>query len=192
MSLATQPDDRVSHLARLLQARLERAGRLRRYTRAEVASHSSPDDAWIVVDGRVRAVLSLPATPIACCRSRDGMGAALLPRASCAYAWAVATRPLTSPQLPCRPAFIPSASHTASSSPARTQVYDITQHVLSHPGWTSGCGTSQLLAILRTLGTDCSEEVHAVHSTRALLQLQPFLIGVVAEGEGGGADDTLE
>lgn len=65
-----------------------------------------------------------------------------------------------------------------------TQVYDITPHVLQHPGWTSGCGTSQLLAILRTLGTDCSEEVRAVHSTRALLQLQPFLIGVLVEEDG--------
>ena len=72
------------------------------------------------------------------------------------------------------------------------QVYNITQHVLQHPGWTSGCGTSQLLAILRTLGTDCSEEVRAVHSTRALLQLQPFLIGVLVEEEeeGSGQDDS--
>lgn len=67
-------------------------------------------------------------------------------------------------------------------------MYDITQHVLQHPGWTSGCGTSQLLAILRTLGTDCSEEVRAVHSTRALLQLQPFLIGVLVEEEGSSQD----
>lgn len=58
-------------------------------------------------------------------------------------------------------------------------MYDITRHVLEHPGWTSGCGTSQLLAILRTLGTDCSEEVLMVHSQRALAQFAPFMIGVL-------------
>lgn len=61
------------------------------------------------------------------------------------------------------------------------RVYDITQHVLSHPGWTSGCGTSQLLAILRTLGTDCTDEVLMVHSARALAQLAPYLIGLLVE-----------
>ena len=59
------------------------------------------------------------------------------------------------------------------------QVYDITAHVLEHPGWKCGCATSQLLAILRTLGTDCSEEVNMVHSQRALLQLQPYMIGIL-------------
>lgn len=60
-------------------------------------------------------------------------------------------------------------------------MYDITRHVLEHPGWQSGCSTSQLLAILRTLGTDCSEEVFMVHSKRALAQFTPFLIGVLVE-----------
>lgn len=45
-------------------------------------------------------------------------------------------------------------------------VYDITHHVLSHPGWTCGCAVSTLSAILRTLGTDCSEEVHQVGAVR--------------------------
>lgn len=176
MALASQPNERVCQLARLVQARLERSGRLRRYTAAEVARHSSPHDAWIVVDGRVRAGGRLHATVVA---SLIG------------YAWhgrpPAATRawpPLFRSTLP------PPALLTAIPPLTRTQVYDITQHVVSHPGWTSGCGTSQLLAILRTLGTDCSEEVHAVHSTRALLQLQPFLIGVLAEGE--GADDATQ
>ncbi|PRW58439.1 cytochrome b5 [Chlorella sorokiniana] len=128
MALEAAPQaDRVCRLAQLLEARLQRAGRLGRYTLAEVAQHCTPHDGWIVVDSRV---------------------------------------------------------------------YDITPHVVQHPGWTSGCGTSQLLAILRTLGTDCSEEVRAVHSTRALLQLQPFLIGVlVVEGEGqdgGGSSSSSE
>ena len=35
------------------------------------------------------------------------------------------------------------------------KVYNITPHILNHPGWTCGCGTSTVLAIMRTLGTDC-------------------------------------
>ncbi|KAL4443936.1 hypothetical protein ABPG75_011673 [Micractinium tetrahymenae] len=68
------------------------------------------------------------------------------------------------------------------------KVFDITHHVLTHPGWTSGCATSQLLAILRTLGTDCTEEVLMVHSAKALAQFAPYLIGVLAED--GGAESA--
>lgn len=74
-------------------------------------------------------------------------------------------------------------THPSSHPPSCRQVYDITRHVLEHPGWSSGCGTSQLLAILRTLGTDCTEEVLMVHSQRALAQFAPFMIGVLAEGD---------
>lgn len=51
--------------------------------------------------------------------------------------------------------------HATSPSIYCGQVYDITPHVQAHAGWTSGCATSQLLAILRTLGTDCTDEVSA-------------------------------
>lgn len=71
-----------------------------------------------------------------------------------------------------------------------TQVYDITHHVLTHPGWTSGCGTSQLLAILRTLGTDCTEEVIMVHSQRALARFAPFMIGVLVDEEEGESSES--
>ena len=74
----------------------------------------------------------------------------------------------------------PPLAHPPRSTTSLSQVYDITRHVLSHPGWTTGGATSQLLAILRTLGTDCTEEVHMVHSQRALAQLQPYMIGVLA------------
>ncbi|KAL4426168.1 hypothetical protein ABPG77_007450 [Micractinium sp. CCAP 211/92] len=100
------------HVVGLVEGRLQRSGRLRRYTLAEVARHDRKDDAWVAVDGKV---------------------------------------------------------------------FDITHHVLTHPGWTSGCATSQLLAILRTLGTDCTEEVLSVHSAKALAQFAPYLIGVLAE-----------
>lgn len=56
-------------------------------------------------------------------------------------------------------------------------IYDISQHALTHKGWTCGCASSTLLAILRTLGTDCSEEVIHVHSAHALRQMQPYLVG---------------
>lgn len=98
----------------LVEARLERSGRLGRYTMAEVARHNSKESGWVVVDGKV---------------------------------------------------------------------FDITHHVVTHPGWECGCATSQLLAILRTLGTDCTEEVHEIHSRRALAQFAPYLIGLLVEQE---------
>lgn len=57
-------------------------------------------------------------------------------------------------------------------------VYDITAHVINHAGWGCGCQVSQLLAIMRTLGTDCTDEMIETHSERALLQIQHFLVGI--------------
>ena len=57
------------------------------------------------------------------------------------------------------------------------QVYDITHHVQDHPGWTCGCAVSTLMATLRVLGSDCTEEFNGVHTARACAQLQPYLIG---------------
>jgi nitrate reductase (NAD(P)H) len=59
-------------------------------------------------------------------------------------------------------------------------VYDITSHVINHAGWTCGCAVSTLGAILRTLGTDCTDEVFASHSDFALESIQYFMIGVEA------------
>lgn len=56
-------------------------------------------------------------------------------------------------------------------------VYDISQHVINHAGWTCGCAVSTLGAILRTLGTDCTDEVFSSHSDAALESIQYFLIG---------------
>ena len=56
-------------------------------------------------------------------------------------------------------------------------VYDISQHVINHAGWTCGCAVSTLEAILRTLGTDCTDEVFSSHSDTALESIQYFLIG---------------
>jgi nitrate reductase (NAD(P)H) len=70
------------------------------------------------------------------------------------------------------------------------KVYDITHHVLTHDGWHCGCAASTLMAILRTLGTDCTEEVMAVHSEAALRQLQGFMIGTLVDDlEDSGEND---
>ena len=58
-----------------------------------------------------------------------------------------------------------------------SHVYDISQHVINHAGWTCGCAVSTLEAILRTLGTDCTDEVFSTHSHTALESIQYFLIG---------------
>lgn len=58
-----------------------------------------------------------------------------------------------------------------------SHVYDISQHVINHAGWTCGCAVSTLEAILRTLGTDCTDEVFSSHSDTALESIQYFLIG---------------
>jgi cytochrome b involved in lipid metabolism len=43
----------TADLAAAVEARLRAAGRLRHVTRAELARHAAPDDAWIAVGGRV-------------------------------------------------------------------------------------------------------------------------------------------
>lgn len=57
-------------------------------------------------------------------------------------------------------------------------VYDITHHVINHSGWTCGCAVSTLQAILRTLGTECTDEVLTSHSDGALEVIQHFMIGI--------------
>lgn len=57
------------------------------------------------------------------------------------------------------------------------KVYDITNFVLNHPGWTNGGQTSTVLAISRNLGRDCSEEFRAIHSPSAQALLPQYLVG---------------
>lgn len=42
------------------------------------------------------------------------------------------------------------------------RVYDITEHIVHHPGW-EGAGISTVLSILAHLGTDCSKEFEEIH-----------------------------
>lgn len=60
------------------------------------------------------------------------------------------------------------------------KVYDITEHVLTHPGW-EGAGISTVLSILAHLGTDCSEEFEQIHRPFPIAwkQLAAYYIGDV-------------
>lgn len=68
----------------------------------------------------------------------------------------------------------------------RAQVYNITAHINNHPGWECACGISTVLAIMRVLGTDCSEEFDEVHTPEGgKKQLPGFCIGSVQKDENG-------
>lgn len=58
------------------------------------------------------------------------------------------------------------------------KVYDITKHITELEGSQMG-KTSTLLAIFRVLGTDCTEEMLAIHSETAMKMLQGYMIGVL-------------
>jgi cytochrome b involved in lipid metabolism len=70
------------------------------------------------------------------------------------------------------------------------KVYDITKFLAVHPGWTTGCGVSTVLAILRCLGTECSEEWNYVHSKTARNQMRSYYIGELVDGEDGRGSRT--
>mmetsp|Transcript_129445 Transcript_129445/g.182503 ORF Transcript_129445/g.182503 Transcript_129445/m.182503 type:complete len:203 (-) Transcript_129445:49-657(-) len=63
-------------------------------------------------------------------------------------------------------------------------VFDITEFVKTHPGWSIAGQTSTILAICRCLGTDCTEEWEAIHSRKAKAQSVDYFIGRLE-----GADD---
>jgi cytochrome b involved in lipid metabolism len=59
------------------------------------------------------------------------------------------------------------------------RVYDITEHIATHPGWSSGCRVTEVLSILAHLGCDCSAEFHDIHASYpvAYKQLAAYDIG---------------
>ncbi|EIE24572.1 cytochrome b5 [Coccomyxa subellipsoidea C-169] len=66
------------------------------------------------------------------------------------------------------------------------KVYDITAHIMNHPGWECACGISTVLAIMRVLGTDCSEEFDEVHTAGGgKKQLPGFCIGSLKKDDNG-------
>lgn len=60
----------------------------------------------------------------------------------------------------------------------RGAVYDISDHIMNHPGWNTG-GISTVLSILAHLGSDCTEEFEEIHRPYpvAWKQLQAYYIG---------------
>lgn len=61
------------------------------------------------------------------------------------------------------------------------QVYDITEHLVNHPGWESA-GITTVLSIIAHLGTDCSAEFEEIHRPWpvAWRQLAAYDIGPLA------------
>mmetsp|Transcript_9028 Transcript_9028/g.15506 ORF Transcript_9028/g.15506 Transcript_9028/m.15506 type:complete len:102 (-) Transcript_9028:745-1050(-) len=58
-------------------------------------------------------------------------------------------------------------------------VYNVTPHLLNEVKDSPG-RTSTYLAILRILGTDCTEEMKEIdHTDRAMAQMEQFKIGLV-------------
>jgi len=69
------------------------------------------------------------------------------------------------------------------------KVYDITNFVKHHPGNDLGGKVSTLLAIKRTLGTDCSEEFMEIHQgtvANAWVMLKDYYIGDLDVAQFGG------
>ena len=62
----------------------------------------------------------------------------------------------------------------------RDKVYDITNFINHHPGWTNGGQTSTVLAIMKNLGQECTEEFEAIHTPEAKALLPGYLVGSVA------------
>lgn len=63
------------------------------------------------------------------------------------------------------------------------KVYDMTEHILTHPGWDTGSGVSTILSILAHIGMDCTAEFHDIHRSYpvAYKQLKAFYIGDLVE-----------
>ena len=54
----------------------------------------------------------------------------------------------------------------------------MTPHVANHEGWTNGSKQSTLLAVLSSMGTDCTLDFdEAGHSAHAMAQLRAVRIG---------------
>lgn len=71
------------------------------------------------------------------------------------------------------------------------KVYNITNFINNHPGWTNGGQTSTVLAICRNLGKDATVEFRAIHSAAAQSLLPQYLVGEVV-GLHSLPEDALE
>jgi predicted heme/steroid binding protein len=70
------------------------------------------------------------------------------------------------------------------------KVYDISEHIMTHPGWDSAA-ISTVLSIVSHLGMDCTPEFTEIHRPYpvAWRQLQAFYIGDLAQEAGSGCLD---
>ncbi|PNW83011.1 hypothetical protein CHLRE_06g303050v5 [Chlamydomonas reinhardtii] len=68
------------------------------------------------------------------------------------------------------------------------RVYDITEHLVNHPGWHDNAAISTVLSILAHAGSDCSQEFREIHRPYpvAWRQLAAYYIGDL-EGAAGTA-----
>lgn len=62
------------------------------------------------------------------------------------------------------------------------KVYDITDHILNHPGWHNAAITT-VLSILAHIGSDCTEEFVDIHRPYPIAwnQLKAFYIGELVD-----------
>lgn len=58
-------------------------------------------------------------------------------------------------------------------------VYDITEHLMTHPGWGAGAADSTVLSILAHSGSECTDEFTSIHRPYPIAwrQLKAFYIG---------------
>jgi cytochrome b involved in lipid metabolism len=73
------------------------------------------------------------------------------------------------------------------------KVYDITEHIITHPGWHSA-GISTVLSILSHSGMDCTPEFTEIHRPYPIAwrQLQAFYIGELQQDASDvGSCDSL-
>ena len=59
-------------------------------------------------------------------------------------------------------------------------VFDITPHLVNHPGWRTAGQVSTVMAIMDTLGRDCSVEFHEImnhHTPAVQAEMRAYMIG---------------
>lgn len=74
-------------------------------------------------------------------------------------------------------------------------VYNVTNFLKYHPGWTVGSQSATILSILRNLGKDCTLEFDLIHPDYAVRQLADYRIGEVHLEQGASearADATFQ
>ena len=68
-------------------------------------------------------------------------------------------------------------------------MYDITGHIVEHPGWDYGGSVSTVLSILAHLGSECTAEFTDIHRPYPIAwrQLSAYYIGELDKGGAAAA-----